>query len=77
MQEYYKSNSGYTVGENFGVTESQTLGLDISKSLKLLDWKPELSFEKMLYDLVDFFRRQQDGEKEIDICLRQIKEFFA
>jgi CDP-glucose 4,6-dehydratase len=77
MQEYYKSNSGYKVGETFGVTESRTLGLDISKSLKHLDWKPELSFERMLYDLVDFFRRQQNGENERDICLRQVREFFA
>jgi CDP-glucose 4,6-dehydratase len=77
MQEYYKSNSGYIVGETFKVTESQTLGLDISKSLTLLDWQPELSFEKMLCDLVDFFKRQQDGEKERAICLRQVREFFT
>jgi CDP-glucose 4,6-dehydratase len=77
MQEYYKSNSGYIVGKTFRVTESQTLGLDITKSLKQLDWEPELSFEKMLYDLVDFFKRQQDGENERDVCLRQVRDFFV
>ncbi|GHT84601.1 CDP-glucose 4,6-dehydratase [Spirochaetia bacterium] len=76
MQGYYKNNSGYTIGETFKVVESQTLGLDISKSLDLLDWEPALSLDKILFDLVDFFRRQQAKEPERDICLGQVSDFF-
>jgi CDP-glucose 4,6-dehydratase len=77
MQKYYESDAGYTVSDTFKVIESKTLGLDISKSLERLDWSPELSLDKMLYDLVDFFKRQQAGEWERDICLGQIRQFFV
>jgi CDP-glucose 4,6-dehydratase len=77
MKEYYKNAAGYVTGEGFKVHESQTLGLDISKSLNLLDWAPELSLDKILYGLVDYFKRQQAEEAELDICLGQVREFFA
>lgn len=77
MQNYYESTGRYIVGETFKVTESETLGLDISKSLKKLDWFPEMSLDKILYDLVDYFKRQKAGEPELNICLRQIKEYFV
>jgi CDP-glucose 4,6-dehydratase len=76
MQTYYQSDFGFVEHNTFKVVESQTLGLDITKSLNMLDWSPELSLDKMLYDLVDFFKRQQSEESERDICLRQIREFF-
>jgi CDP-glucose 4,6-dehydratase len=76
MQGYFQSTAGYTAIEAFKVTESKTLGLDISKSLGQLDWAPELSLDKILYDLVDFFKRQQTKEPDRDICLRQVREFF-
>ncbi|GHV92556.1 CDP-glucose 4,6-dehydratase [Spirochaetia bacterium] len=76
MQGYYKNNSGYTIGETFKVVESQTLGLDISKSLDRLDWAPVLSLDKILFDLVDFFKRQQAKEPERDICHGQVSDFF-
>lgn len=76
MQKHYASVS-YTVGDAFEVTESKTLGLDITKSLRELDWEPRLSCDRMLYNVVDFFKRQQAGESERDICARQIREFFA
>jgi CDP-glucose 4,6-dehydratase len=77
MRGYYKGNSGYVVGKTFKVVESKTLGLDITKSLEQLDWKPELSLDKMLYDLVDYFKRQKAGEIEKDICLAQVRSFFS
>ncbi len=75
MQEHY-ANAEYVVGETFDVKESKTLGLDISKSLMKLDWEPMLSCDKMLYNVVDFFKKQQNGESEADICSSQIKEFL-
>jgi nucleoside-diphosphate-sugar epimerase len=77
MQEYYNSCSGYKEAEVFKVIESKTLGLDITKSLQELDWAPELTLDKMLFDVVDFFKRQEAGENERDICLRQVREFFV
>ncbi|MDR1947831.1 MAG: CDP-glucose 4,6-dehydratase [Spirochaetaceae bacterium] len=77
MKEYYENAAGYVVGEGFKVHESQTLGLDISKSLKKLDWEPELSIDKILYNLVDYFKRRQTKESERDICLGQVRDFFT
>jgi CDP-glucose 4,6-dehydratase len=77
MQGFYKNNTGYTENNPFKVIESQTLGLDITKAMTHLGWAPEIPLDKMLYDLVDYFKRQQAGEDERDICLRQVREFFT
>jgi CDP-glucose 4,6-dehydratase len=77
MQYYYnKGSASYVKTEAFNVVESKMLGLDITKSLKQLDWKPELSLDQMLYDLVDFFKQQQAGESEQNILMKQICNFF-
>jgi CDP-glucose 4,6-dehydratase len=77
MQEFYESSAGYVVGMPFNVIESKTLGLDITKALNRLDWAPEQPLNKVLHDLVDYFKRQQAKEPEPDICLHQVKEFFT
>lgn len=75
MRKYYASTQ-YTVGGAKAVKESETLGLDISKSLKLLDWEPIVSCDKMFYNIVEFFKMQQAGINEREICEKQIQEFF-
>ncbi len=75
MRKHYTA-AEYVVGDTFAVTESKTLGLDITKSLRELDWEPLLNCDKMLYNVVDFFRRQQAGIPEAKICADQIREFF-
>lgn len=75
MKEHY-ANTQYVVGDTFTVTESKTLGLDISKSLQQLDWEPLVPCDKMLYYIVEFFKMQQDGVPELAICRKQIREFF-
>ena len=75
MRAHY-AQAKYVVGDTFAVTESKTLGLDITKSLGALDWAPLLSCDKMLYNVVDFFKRQQAGVPEAEICAGQIQEFF-
>lgn len=75
MQAYY-GNLESTEGKRFGVNESQTLGLNIEKSLNRLDWRPLLSSNKMVELVVDFFKRQQAGENERSICFSQIEEYF-
>jgi CDP-glucose 4,6-dehydratase len=77
MQLFYKSTAGYIQGNPSRVIESAMLGLDITKAVGQLDWAPEMSLDKMLYDLVDYFKRQQSGEPERDICLGQVREFFV
>jgi CDP-glucose 4,6-dehydratase len=77
MQTFYKGSAGYTQNNPFKVIESRSLGLDITKSLTRLDWVPEMSLDKMLHDLVDYFKRQQAGEPERDICLGQVRDFFC
>ena len=75
MQEHYE-HAEYVVGDSFAVTESQTLGLDITKALEKLDWKPLLSCDKMLYNIVEFYKLQHSGVPEREICRKQIQEFF-
>lgn len=75
MKEHYAS-AEYTVGEAFSVTESKTLGLDISKSLRLLDWEPLLSCDRMLYNIVEFYKLQHEGVPELEIAKKQIRAFF-
>lgn len=75
MKEHYASTE-YVVGDAFEVTESKTLGLDISKSIRQLDWEPLLSCDKMLYYIVEFYKMQRDGIPELEICRKQIREFF-
>lgn len=67
----------YQNGDRFKVAESETLGLDIRKALQELDWKPLLPCEKVVEQVVEFFKCQQAGQWERQICLRQIKEFYG
>lgn len=64
-------------GEQFQISESETLGLDIRKALDKLDWEPRLSCEKVVESVVDFFKSQQCGESEYQICMRQINDFYG
>lgn len=67
----------YRSGDRFAVNESETLGLDIEKALDRLDWKPVLSCEEVVSQVVKFFLCQKGGEWERQICLRQITEFYG
>lgn len=75
MRKHYES-AEYVVREAFDVKESQTLGLDITKSLRELDWEPLLSCDKMLYNIVEFYKMQHDGVPELEIAKKQIRDFF-
>ena len=77
MRQYFDGSEPYVTSRKLEVKESKTLGLDIERSVELLDWLPEQPLDKMLYELTDFFKRQQYGETERAICSMQIREFFA
>ena len=77
MQVFYNNNVGFIKTEQFKVSEYQSIGLDISKAIKYLDWQPKLSFDAILYNLVDFYKHQQAKEPEKDICLNQIKQYYG
>lgn len=64
-------------GGNFNIEESKTLGLNIEKALSFLDWKPYVSVERTIEMVVEFYKCQQAGEWERDICMKQIKEFYG
>ncbi len=76
MQKHYASVA-YTGGGYIRAIESNTLGLDITKSLEMLDWEPRLSCDEMLYNVVEFFKGQRAGVSERELCLKQIKRFFG
>ena len=77
MRSYFDSSEDYTTVKKLEVKESKTLGLDIEESVERLGWSPEQPLDKILFDLTDFFKRRQHGERERDICSRQIREFFG
>lgn len=64
-------------GLKFAVKESETLGLDIEKSLARLDWEPRLSCDRVVEQVTEYFMCKQSGENEREICSRQIMEFFG
>ena len=76
MQEFF-ADAKVEVGEKYKVKESATLGLDISKTLELTDWQPEIPCERMLYNVVDYFKKQQAGMDERDILLGQVRTFYG
>lgn len=76
MQAFYENATDYQVGNAFSVTESQTLGLDIEKSLKELDWEPEMSCDDLFLNIVNYFKDQLAGVPEREICLGQVKQFY-
>lgn len=75
IQQYFNGLE-YHDGERLQVAESETLGLDIQKVLGHLDWEPRLSCERTVEQVVDFFKAQQAGEWEREICMRQIAQFL-
>lgn len=77
MKGFFENTARYVVGETFDVAESKTLGLDITKSITKLNWEPELSCDRMLYNVVDYFKRQLNGESERDISLGQVREYLG
>lgn len=76
MLEFYKSDLNYQSNSQFNVSESETLGLDIKNSVKELNWEPELSCEEMLFNVVDFYKKQQAGAEEREICFEQVRKFY-
>lgn len=64
------------IGEAYEVKESGTLGLDIQKMLHETDWFPKLSCEKVLEQVVDFYKSDCAGETPMNICKRQITEYY-
>lgn len=75
IREHFTS-AAYVASPALGVKESQTLGLDITKTVGKTDWSPQLNCEEALYYVVDFFKQQLAGVPELDICRGQIQQFF-
>jgi len=75
LKEHYK-NAEYVQGATFDVAESQTLGLNSAKAVRETGWKPLLSCDKMLYNIAEYYKLEQEGVPVIQICKKQIREFF-
>ncbi len=66
-----------TASEAAGVRESETLGLDITKSLSQLGWYPEMPCDEMLSQVVAFYKGQLSGIGERELCCGQVRAFFG
>lgn len=76
MRKYYNNSIKVEVHNDFSVAESKTLGLDITKSLNMLDWLPEMSCDELLFEVVDYFKKQLMGIPEREIAFGQVKKFY-
>lgn len=65
------------VGEKFRVRESETLGLDIGKTVNKLDWYPMMGCEEVVDEVVEFYRRSKAGEPAYDICMSQVENYYG
>lgn len=72
MKEYFADIES-RCEQDSGINESKTLGLDITKSVTQLDWKPYLPIEETVEMVVSFFKKQKEGIGEHEICGHQIE----
>lgn len=63
--------------QGFKVHESETLGLDITKSVTMLDWKPTLSIDRVIELVVDFYKGQKQKIDALTLCRKQIREYYG
>lgn len=73
----YFSGLERTKADGFMVEESATLGLDITKAITRLDWKPILTIDKIVELVVDFYKGQKQGDNIFSLCQKQIKEYYG
>lgn len=76
IQSYFNGLEQNT-GNKFKVMESETLGLDISKSISKLDWKPRMSLDRVFEQIVDFYKETKNGKYAYELCMSQIKEYYG
>ena len=75
MREHY-SGTKYVIGKTYDVKESKTLGLDITTSLRELDWRPLQTCDQTLYNIVEYYKKQKMGISEREIAKEQVDNFF-
>lgn len=63
--------------EQFNVHESETLGLDITKAVTELDWKPKLVLDRVIEQVVEFYKGQKQGIDVLSLCQTQIEEYYG
>lgn len=61
---------------NFQISESETLGLDITKAITRLDWRPRFSTDRIVELVVDFYMGQKEGINALALCYEQISEYY-
>lgn len=76
IQSYFRGLE-VNKGEKFCVHESETLGLDIKKSITRLDWSPKLSVDRVIEFVVDFYKGQKEGIEVETLCQTQIKDYYG
>lgn len=73
----YWGYGGYEVQNDNKFHEANLLKLDISKSLKYLDWKPLLNFDESLENTVQWYKEYYLNNGDMhDFTNKQIKEYF-
>jgi len=76
MQSYFEEVK-QGEAEQFGVQESETLGLDITKAITKLDWKPKLTLDRVIEQVVEFYKGQKQGIDVLALCKAQIEEYYG
>lgn len=76
MQSYFEGVKQRDA-KQFGVHESETLGLDITKAITELDWKPNLTLDRVIEQVVEFYKGQKQGIDVLSLCKIQIEEYYG
>lgn len=74
---FYFQGLEQSKAEQFDVHESETLGLDIAKAITKLDWTPKLTIDKVIEQVVNFYKGQKEGIDVLSLCQSQIKEYYG
>lgn len=75
MVKYLESGSVQVTSNNTN-HEANLLQLNCDKAHQLLNWHPRWSFKETLFFTADWYKKNIEGYKTIEITKNQIKEYF-
>lgn len=76
VSSLYGIKSRSAKGYDSGAREMNYLGLSIDRIVNEQGWKPKRSLEETLDEIYEFYRND-NGSNTFDLCMKQIKAYYA
>ena len=76
MAKKWKEEANWNVDNNINPHEANTLKLDCSKAMALLNWKPTLTINESLTWTVDWYKNYYENNNVKQISLKQINDYL-